>query len=148
MITTNSLNEARKQIQKLKKNKELVVVLAQSPEFNRKILENPDVDILLNPEIHERKDRLKQRDSGLNEYLCRLARKNKIKIGIDLGEVINKPKPEKAKILSRILQNIKLCRRTKTPIIIYPDKYKKQDIMALFLSLKASTQQAKKSCIS
>ena len=146
MIVTNKINEARKQIQKIKQSEEqeLVLVRAQNDEFNRKILENPDVDILVGPELHDRKDRLKQRDSGLNEVLCKLATKNNIKIVISIQEIIKLPPKQKAIALSRVIQNIKLCKRTKTPIILYPNGFEKQDIIALFLTLKSSTQQAKK----
>ena len=144
IINTSNLNQARKQIQELKKENKEVIVKAQDNEFNRKILENKDVHIFLNPHLHDRKNKLKQRDSGLNEILCKLATKNNIEIGISLKEITQLPKNEKATILSRIIQNIKLCKRTKTKIIIYPKKdYKKQDIMSFFLTLNASTKQAK-----
>jgi ribonuclease P/MRP protein subunit RPP1 len=144
-INTSNLNQARKQIQELKKQKKQIIVQAQDDEFNRKILENKDVDIFLSPESHNKKDRLKQRDSGLNEILCKLATKNNIKIGINLKEIQKLSKQDKAIILARIIQNIKLCKRTKTQIIIYPKPKNKQGISSLFLTLKASTQQAKES---
>ena len=143
MITTSNLNQARKQIQTLKKEKKQVIIQAQDEEFNRKILENPDVDILLGLETHDRKDKLKQRDSGLNEVLCKLAFQNNIKIGINLDEIQKLEKKDKARVLTRIIQNIKLCRRTKTLIIIYPKSYSKQQINSFFLILKGSTNQAK-----
>lgn len=144
IINTPNLNQARKQIQKLKKQNKEIVIQAQDNKFNRKILENPDTNILLSPEFHDRKDKLKQRDSGLNEILCRLAKKNNIKIGINLNEIQKLPKKQKAIILSRIIQNIKLCKRTKTQIILFPKtKQKKQDVLSFFLTLKSSTQQAK-----
>src|SRR3989344_1137091 len=108
IINTNNLNEARKQIQKLKKEGKEIIIKAQDDEFNRKILEIRGCDVLLSPEMHTRKDKLKQRDSGLNEVLCKLAEKNNIKIGINLGEIAKLPKKEKAIILSRIIQNISL----------------------------------------
>ena len=145
MINTSNLNEARKEILKLKNNAKIVMVRAQGDEFNRKIVENPDVDILLGLEMHNRKDYLKQRDSGLNEILCKLARKNNIRIGIDLKDIIKLKGAEKARVLSRVMQNIKLCRRIGTQIIFYPDNYSKQDIFSLFVSLGASTQQMKNS---
>jgi len=144
IINTTNLNEARKQIQKLKKDKKEIIVLAQDSEFNRKILENSDVDILLGPEMHSRKDFLKQRDSGLNEVFCKLAKKNNIKLAIDLPALIRLPKKEKAIALSRIMQNIMLCKKTKAQLIVFPKKYSKQDVISLFLSLKSSTELSKK----
>lgn len=145
-INTTNLNEARKQIQKLKKENIPVIVKAQDEEFNRKILEIPEVDILLSTELHNRKDKLKQRDSGLNEHLCRLAKENNVKIAIDIESIQKLDKKEKALALARIMQNIMLCKKTNAEIILYPkEKYKKQDVLSFFLSLKGSTQLAKRS---
>jgi len=146
-ISTNNLNQARKLIQKIRKENsdEEIAVQAQDDEFNRKILENKEVNILLNPHIHSRKDKLKQRDSGLSEILCKIASKNNIKIGVDLNELTKLKKKEKAIALSRIMQNIKLCKRTQTKIIFTP-KQSKQEVISFFLTLKASTSQARDAC--
>jgi len=143
-ISTNNLNQARKLIQKIRKENpnEEIAVRAQDDEFNRKILENKEVNVLLNPHIHSRKDRLKQRDSGLNEIICKIAAKNNIKIGVDLNELTKLKKKEKAIAISRIMQNIKLCKRTQTKIIFTP-KQSKLDVISFFKILKASTSQAR-----
>jgi RNase P/RNase MRP subunit p30 len=144
IINTTNLDEIRKQIQKLKKENQLIVIKAQDEEFNKKIFEIPGVNVLLSPEIHNRKEPLKQRDSGLNEHLCRLAKENNVKIGIDINEIQRLDKKEKARTLARIMQNIQLCKRTGTQIIFYPEKqYKKQDVLSFFLSLKGSTNMAR-----
>lgn len=145
MINTPSLNEARKQIQKIKKEdpKGKIIVIAQSEEFNRKILENKDVNVLLSPELHERGDRLKQRDSGLNEVLCKIAAKNKIKIGIDTDKIREKKGKELAVVLARIIQNIILCKKAGTDLIML-GKHDKKDAFSFLITLGASTSQAKK----
>ncbi len=145
IINTTDLNKAKKEIQTFKKEKpkSQIVVQAQDEKFNRKILENKDVDIFLDPHTHNRKEYLKQRDSGLNEFLCKLAKENNIKIGIDISKLTKLEKKQKSKILARIIQNIKLCKRTKTQIILFPNTHKKQDILSFFISLKGSTEQAK-----
>jgi RNase P/RNase MRP subunit p30 len=144
IINTPDINQARKQIQQTKKNKEQMVVKAQDEEFNQKILEHPDVEILLSPELHNRKDKLKQRDSGLNEFLCKLAKKNNKKIAIDLQSFKSLNNKEKTRVLARIIQNIELCKRTNTQLILWPEnKFSKQDTLSFFLTLKSSTQLAK-----
>ena len=144
IINTTSLSQVRKQIQQLKKDnpKQEIIIKAQDDVFNRKILENKDVDILLSPESHQRKDYMKQRDSGLNEIHCKLAKKNNIKIAIDLNNLKKADKKQKAILLARIKQNIILCKRTKTKIILIP-KLTKQEALSFFTTLGASTQQAK-----
>ncbi len=141
IINTSNISEARKQIEKLNKTGKKVIVKAGDDDFNRKILENPKVDVLLSVELTG-KDKLKQRGGGLNEILCRLASKNKISIGIDLNEILKKDKKEKAIILSRLIQNIKLCKKTKTKICFFGN-YDKRNISSLLLSLGASTKQIK-----
>ncbi len=150
IIQTQNLNEIRNQIQKAKKRNinEIIIVKAGDEEFNRKVFEIKGVNILLSPELHQRKDKLKQRDSGLNEHLCKLAAKNNIKIAINLDELKKLEKKAKAKTLARIIQNIQLCKRTKTSILLWPEnKFKSQDIMAFITTLKGSTEQASKSIL-
>jgi len=142
IVNTQNINQARKQIQELKKQNKQVIVQAQSSEFNRKIFENPDVDRIINLEQHNRKDYMKQRDSGLNEVLCKLAKKNNIKIGININQIKNQSPKQKAILLSRIIQNINLCKRTKTQIITLGN-HKKQDVMSFMQCLGSSTEQAK-----
>ena len=97
--------------------------------------------------MHNQADRLKQRDSGLNEILCRIAKNNNIKICIDIDEIKKLDKKQKSKILARIAQNINLCKKTGAELVVFPkNKYKKQDIMSFLISLKSSTQLAKKAC--
>jgi RNase P/RNase MRP subunit p30 len=142
IINTTNIPQARKEIQELKKQKKQVIIQAQDDEFNRKIFENKDIDIVIGLETHSRKDYMKQRDSGLNEILAKLAKENKIKIAIDISKLKNHTPKDKAIILSRIKQNIQLCKRTKTKLVLIP-KPNKQEAISLFLSLGASTSQAK-----
>lgn len=144
IINTPSIDEARKLIEKLnrgKGKKEEIIVKAKDEEFNRKILENKDVNVLLSPELTG-KDKLKQRGSGLNEVLCRIASKNKVKIGINIKDLTNATEKDKATLVSRIIQNIKLCKKAGTEIKLFGD-YNKKDAFSFLLTLGASTKQAK-----
>ncbi|MBS3079171.1 hypothetical protein J4218_03555 [Candidatus Pacearchaeota archaeon] len=146
IIQTTNLQEIRNLIQKTKKQtpEEKIIVRADDEEFNRKVLEIKGVNILLSPELHYRKDKLKQRDSGLNEFLCRLATKNNISIAIDIEKLKKLNKRDKSKTIARIIQNIALCKKTKTQIILWPeDKYSKLDILSFITTLKGSTNQGK-----
>ena len=61
---------------------------------------------------------------------------------MDLNELTKLKKKEKAIAISRIMQNIKLCKRTQTKIIFTP-KQSKLDVISFFKILKASTSQAR-----
>ncbi len=138
IINTNNFNEFVKQV-KTAKEKPLVVQ-AKDDEFNRKALEYGKFDILLSPELGERKTKLRQSDSGLNHVLAKIAAKNKIAIGINLDEIRAMPKENKAMTLTKIKQNIAICRKAKTQLAIVTKD--KKEALILILTLGASTQQA------
>ena len=148
IIDTDNLDEARKAIEKLY-GRGIVIVRGGNDSFNRKILENKKADILLSPERGGRKDRLKQGDSGLNHVLCRIARQNNIAIGIDFKEMLDKKEDEGKKQLAehlrRIMQNIRLCKKAKTNMILMNksgrDDY---DLRAFLSTLGMPTDMAKR----
>jgi RNase P/RNase MRP subunit p30 len=139
MISTSNIETAKKEI---KKSKKPIIVKAQNDQFNRKILEYGKFQILLSPESGERKNKLRQIDSGFNHVLGKIASKNKVAIGIDVKEIKELSKEEKGKRMAKIKQNIDICKKTNTKIKIIPNKSKKECFHFL-ISLGASTSQAK-----
>jgi|TARA_Y100000310_G_C20637754_1_gene792123 RNase P/RNase MRP subunit p30 len=100
------LNKLRNEILK---EKNLVVVRAGNDEFNRKVVENKKVDILLSPELNKKQDSLHYRKSGLNQVLCKLAKENDMAIGFDFSLLLNSK--ERGKILGRMMFNYKICKK-------------------------------------
>ena len=141
IINTSDIEQVKNQIKDSKKNP--IIVNAQNDNFNRKILEYGKFDILFFSSnfLKQKKDGLRQIDSGFNHILGKIASKNKIAIGFDLNDINQLEKKDKAIILSKIIQNIKICRKTKTKIafINYKDKI---NLSNLLMSLGASTEQA------
>lgn len=145
LIQESGFEKARK---KIRQNKEKTIIFSSNnDELNRKILEKEPVNILLLSQKH-RKDRQKQRDSGLNQVLAKIAKKNKVDIGINFDEIINPKSPlQKAEILARIKQNIKLCNKSKLKMKFIVIKEKNQrnkyDLKALGLILGMPTWMTK-----
>lgn len=110
LISSREFNEARR---KIKENQgKRIVFTSQDDDLSRKVLEKENIQVLL---INQsgRRDRLKQRNSGFNQVLAKIAKKKGVAIGINLDEILNADKEEKAKILARIEQNIVLCNKNK-----------------------------------
>jgi ribonuclease P/MRP protein subunit RPP1 len=141
IINTTSIEEARKQIEKLSKENKEVVVLGQDEDFNRKILENKKVNVLLSPENNHNKDKLYEQDSGLNHILAKIARESNITIGIDIQRIKQKERKEQGKILARIKQNIKLCKKYRVKIKAF-NFHDKLSTFSLLLVLGADTKTA------
>ena len=98
-IQADSFDKARKAIRE-NKNKQ-IIFSGSTDELNKKILEKENIQVLL-LNLSSRKDKMKQRDSGFNQVLAKLAKKKEVTIGINLDEVITSKSKEKSKILARI----------------------------------------------
>ncbi len=126
LIQENNFDRARK---KIRENKDKAVIFSSDKdELNRKILEKEEIKILLLNQA-KRKDRQKQRNSGFNQVLAKIAKKNDVIMGINLDEILNAKSKQKAEILARVKQNIKLCSKNKLRMKFISQK--KRDIYDL-----------------
>ncbi len=142
MINNQKIEEVKRLIKKEQSPK---IILAQNDEFNRKIIEYGNFDILLSIEKGNRANKIRQTDSGLNHILAKIAKNKNVAIGIDLEEIKSLESKQKAERLSKIIQNIKLCRKSKTKVAIKTNSLEKA---REFLSaLGASTQQIKETIV-
>ena len=108
ILKETNFNKLRDQIKK-NQDKEIIFT-SENDDLNRKVLEKLQIKLLL-INLEKRKDFQKQRNSGLNHVLAKIAKKNKIQIGINFDELISSKNKEK--IISRIIQNIELCNKYK-----------------------------------
>ncbi len=113
-IISSSPSKLRQDIQKCDG---LVVIQGGDEKINRLAVENRKVDILLSPEKNNKKDFMFFRNSGLNQVLCKLAKKNNVAIGFNFLDVLNSEGRERSKILGRMAQNVRLCRKYKVKMV-------------------------------
>lgn len=113
MIIAKTVSELRN---KLKKERDIVIVLGGDEKINRAGVEDKRIDILISPERLAIKDYMHSRNSGLNQVLCRLANKNQIAIGFDFNFVYNST--ERGRVIGRMMQNVILCRKFKVKMVI------------------------------
>ena len=118
VIEAKTKEDLMRKIDKIKGKYQFIIVLGGSNEANRNALENKDIDILLNPEREKEKDFMHYRNSGLNQVLCKIAKENGKAIGINFSEIKKMKGKKDAEKLGRILQNIRLCKKYKVPIIL------------------------------
>jgi len=129
IISEKSFEKARKNI---RDSKEKVIFSSNDDELNRKVLEKEKIGVLL-INLVGRKDFQKQRNSGFNQVLAKIAKKNKVVIGINLDEIVNASKIQKPEIIARIRQNIMLCNKNKLTMVFVSKKHKRNqyDLKAL-----------------
>ncbi len=152
ILTETNFNKLKLQA---KQTKSPIIFTSDDDDLNRKVLEKLEINILLINQKN-RKDFQKQRNSGFNHVLAKIAKKNKIQIGINLDEIINSTPQtypdksstkistkgkEKSKILARVQQNIKLCNKNKIQMqFIGKNKRDLHDLKSLGLVLGMNTK--------
>ena len=144
LVTSQNLNEIRKQAELNSKKAIETSVQGRDIEFNRKVLEMKNINMLILSHKNK-KDKLKQRDSGLNHVLCKIPKEKNIIFLIDFSEILNSERIEKAKILGRAIQNIKLIKKYKNSIkLINKQGRDNFDLRAFLQVLGMPTLEAKK----
>lgn len=142
LISAKEFNEARKKIRE-SKGKE-IVFYSSDDDLLRKVLEKEKINMIL-ISLKDRKDKVKQRDSGFNQVLAKIAKAKDIKVGINLDEVFDAGKEERTEILSRIRQNIKICRKDKVKMeFVSKRAVDKYNLNALGIVLGMPTWMAKR----
>ncbi len=95
-------------IKDINKAQKPIIVIGGNDDINRAALSNSKVNILLHPETNKH--------NGLNQVLCKLAHDNNVAIGISFNKILNEK--DRINLLSKIIQNIRLCRKYKVKVII------------------------------
>jgi len=139
-----NFEKARK---KIRQNQDKGIIFSSDDDdLNRKILEKEKIKILLISQ-KGKNDFAKQRNSGFNHVLAKLAKKSGVIIGINLDEIVDSKGKEKAEILARVIQNIKICNKNKLKMkFIFPSgKFKRDlyDLRSLGLTLGMPTWMVK-----
>jgi len=106
----------QKNINKAVKQTELLVV--KSSDKDRFFIESKKIKLVYGLEETYKKDYLHQRASGLNHVICEIARKNNVTIGFAYSILFNKDEYERAVLMGRMMQNIKLCQKYKVKTLI------------------------------
>ena len=153
IISEEKFEKARRKLEKEKKGSpsEDIVFTSKDDELNRRIMEklSDNFEILL-IELFGRRDYQKQRNSGLNHVMAKIAKENKIKIGILLDEIIESNDLEKSKILERLKQNVFLCKKQKVQMVFIfknpKNKRNSLDLKSLGLILGMPTWMTKYCC--
>jgi len=144
LIQENSFEKIKKEIEKNKENN--IIFTSVDDELDRKVLEKLKINIFLINQSH-RKDKQKQRDSGFNQVMAKLAKKNNVTIGINLDEIIESQPIKRQEILARIKQNVRLCNKNKLKMKFITQKSENNrdiyDLKALGLVLGMPTWMTK-----
>ena len=120
-----------------------LIVQGKDIAFNRIKLEDKKTGMLILSHTGKQ-DNFKQRDSGLNHVLCNLARDNDIVFGIDFLEILEVQGKERGEVLARIMQNIKLMKKSGNKVkMINKSGRENLDLRAFLTSLGMRNDDAK-----
>lgn len=143
----NALMTSSKNVDKSRNKADLVLV--KSDGINDRFgFEKTKPDLIFCLEETQKKDFMHQRASGLNHIHARLANKNQIIIGFSFNSLLNKEGIERSRIIGRMMQNIKLCRKFKVKTCIasfaqHPFELRSlHDLQSFFITLGIHQKEA------
>jgi len=123
ILTQKNFTKLKEEI-KLNKVK-TIIFSSEDDDLNRKVIEKLPIQILL-INLSNRKDFQKQRNSGFNQVMAKVAKKNNITIGINLDEIIEERNlKKKSELFARLRQNIMLCNKNKVKMKFIVNKNKR-----------------------
>jgi ribonuclease P/MRP protein subunit RPP1 len=93
------------------------IVVGGNEIINRKALENKNVQMLLNAEPKE-DNFMHSKNSGLNQVLAKLAKKDNISIGFSFNKILSSNYEERIDLFGKIMQNIMICNKYKVKMYI------------------------------
>ena len=134
MITEQNTEKTKQLLQKTK----ATAVQAQTPAYNRSLLEYGHFQELLLPSTQKPQHKLKRTDTALDYVAAKAATKNKITITYDITKLPKNPEA-KAIHLTQLKALIKILRKTRTKLKTIPNT---KETKALLQALGASSQQA------
>jgi len=121
IIKAKNKEELKAQIEKYRRKVEIIAVYGGDYEINRLACEDNRVDILYHPELG-------RNDSGLDHICIKSAAENNVAIEINFNEILKSK--NRAKILSFMRKNIKLCKKYEAKIIITSGATEKWEMRA------------------
>ncbi len=119
-------------------------------EDNREIFDKKKSIVIYNLEDQKR-DFIHFRNSGLNQVLCKLAKKNNIAVAFNFNLVLNNDGMKRSQILGRMMQNVRFCRKYKIHTVVASFASKPEgmrsahDLVSFGISIGMHPKQAKES---
>jgi ribonuclease P/MRP protein subunit RPP1 len=98
--------------------KKILIKEGGTDQNNRMVVSDKSHDILMNPELKSIKDKIHYRNSGINQVLAKLAKKNEVAIGFGFSFLLTKYYEERARMLGRMKQNVRICRKFKVKMVV------------------------------
>jgi RNase P/RNase MRP subunit p30 len=83
-------------------------------ESNNRVLLKKKPNAIIN--IEGERDFIHQRDSGLDQVICKEMHKYGVKYAVPFSAILNSD--DKARLLGRVIQNIRLCKKYKVDVLI------------------------------
>ena len=105
-----------KNLDKLYLDSDMLAAIAQKEELVRLCAENPRIDFVFEISTGMGKEHTHYRNSNMTSIIAGIMKKNKCSYAISFSQILNVVGSVRAKMLGRIMQNVRLLRR-KVPIL-------------------------------
>ncbi|MBA5942619.1 MAG: ribonuclease P protein component 3 [Methanophagales archaeon] len=129
-IRANSVVELKRKIKFYHGKTALLAVHGGNAKINRAAVEDSRVDILAHPCGGAREDGDGDGDGVLNHVLVRYAAENSVAIDFNMNGIIYNRRGERARIIGKMRDNLRLLRKYKAPMILTSNARSVYDLRA------------------
>ena len=130
-----------KSTKEIKGKKRPIYLESDSYKVLRQAVDKKLVDGIVHAEFQAKKDSVHYRRSGIDDVLARFMAKNKVAYVIDLKALLGSS--ELDMVLGRVIQNIMLCKKFKTKILVVNADVDKEILLSFLESLGIERSRAK-----
>lgn len=122
-----------KNLNDVKRKSRPVFLESESYKTLRQGVERRIVDGIIHVELQSKKDSVHKRNSGMDDILARFMAKNRVSYVVDVQAVLESGDIDV--VLGRVMQNIMLCKKYQTKVLIVNADFDREILVSFMESL-------------
>lgn len=111
-------NDVEKNARRALEWADLVIAQGGGEEHNRQASECSEVDILMNLEHDQGKDKIDYKNAGLDHVMAAFMAERGIAYGVDFSHILDSWGRMRVQLLGRLRQNVKMALKYKLPVVL------------------------------
>jgi ribonuclease P/MRP protein subunit RPP1 len=111
-------NDVEKNARKALERADIVIAYGGGEEQNRQASECGEIDLLMNLEFDEGKDKIDYKNAGLDHVMASNMSERGVAFGVDFSQLLSSSGRMRVQLLGRVRQNVKMALKNKVPVVL------------------------------
>lgn len=111
-------NDVEKNARRALEQADIVIALGGSEEQNRQASECGEIDLLMNLEHDEGRDKIDYKNAGLDHVMASFMAERGVAYGVDFSQLLSSSGRMRVQLLGRVRQNVRMALKNKVPVVL------------------------------